>query len=79
MFSFSIQLVNIEYCPISPSSTSKNAEIVRSDVMTGVRTMVLPLCVCEFTVVSPSRLSRKKKNIRDKRFNCSLTFNFTIV
>jgi len=48
--------------PISPSSTNKNAEIVRPNVMTGVRTPVPPLCVCEFISVLPSRLSTKKIN-----------------
>jgi len=34
---------------------------IRLDVMTGVRTPVPPLCVCEFMMVLSSRLSTKKK------------------
>jgi len=48
--------------PISPSSTGKNAEIVKLDVMTWVRTPVPPLCVCEFMMAMSSRLSTKNKN-----------------
>ena len=45
---------------ISPSSTGKNAKIVRSDIMIGVRTPVPPLCMCEFMMALSSRLSTKK-------------------
>jgi len=47
-------------CLISPTSTGKNAEIVRSDVMTEGRTPVPPLYVCEFMMALSSRLSKKK-------------------
>jgi len=47
-------------CPISLSSTDKNVKIVRSDVMTEVRTPVPSLCVCEFMMVLPSLLPTKK-------------------
>jgi len=59
---------------ISPSSTDKNVEIVRSDIMTEIQTPVPSLSVCEFTMVLPSLQSKKKKkttlshlsNIRDQ-------------
>ena len=45
---------------ISLNSTDKNADIVRPDVMTEVRILVLSPCVCEFTMILSSRLSTKK-------------------
>lgn len=48
-------------CPISPISTSKNVKIVRPNVMIGVQTPIPPLCLCEFMMVLPSCLSKKKK------------------
>lgn len=51
----------IHYCPISPSSTGENAEIVRPDIMIEIRTPAPPLCVCEFTMALPFLLSTKKK------------------
>jgi len=49
---------------ISPNSTDKNAEIVRSDVMIGVRTPVHSLYVCEFMMALSSRLFIKKIKIK---------------
>jgi len=46
---------------ISPSSTCKNAEIVRPDIMIGVQTPIPLLCVCEFMMALSSRLSTQKK------------------
>jgi len=39
----------------------QNAEIVRPDVMTRVRILVPPLCMCEFMMALPSLLSTEKK------------------
>jgi hypothetical protein len=45
---------------ISPSSTDKNAEIVRPDVMIGVRTPMPSFYVYEFMMALLSRLSKKR-------------------
>jgi len=47
----------IGWCPIRPSSTDKNIEIVMSDVITGVRILTPQLYVCEFTMTLPFYLS----------------------
>jgi hypothetical protein len=50
-----------DICLISPSSTDKNVEIIRPDVMVRVRTPVPLLCVCDFMIALSSRLSTKQK------------------
>ncbi|RHN54441.1 hypothetical protein MtrunA17_Chr5g0406861 [Medicago truncatula] len=46
---------------IIPSSTDKNVEIVKPDVLIGVQTLVPPLCVCELMMTLPFLLCTKKQ------------------
>jgi len=59
---------------ISLSSTDKNAEIVRLDVKTGVRTPVFSLCVCEFMMTLSSLLSKKNTTLKQHNFNIYFLF-----
>jgi len=54
-------ILKIENCLINPSSTDKNVEIVRSDIMIGVRTPIPLFYVCEFMMVLSSLLSKKNQ------------------
>jgi len=72
-------LRNFTRHPISPNLIGKNVEIVRPDVMTGVRTPVSPLYVCEFTMVLSSCLSIKKSVYRLVMLNTSSDHYYKLV